>query len=195
MMSFVLFPVASRTSTYAKPYSQFRCLLLVCRFNSWSVTLLDSMDTMWMMGLEDDFKDAVRVVAGQNFTIGKVCSTLTQLVWHLNRNLPARVCAILRDGHPISRRPSIYICPLQRTYSPYARRRPRPPPSPRLRRQPIWPPCLRREHQHVSFPKSDHLIFLITSSIAAQPLPAGWVTKFSSQKLQRASWSISTLQS
>ncbi|RDB31115.1 Endoplasmic reticulum mannosyl-oligosaccharide 1,2-alpha-mannosidase [Hypsizygus marmoreus] len=39
------------------------------KFNGWSVTLLDSMDTMWMMGLHDEFRDAVRVVAAQNFTL------------------------------------------------------------------------------------------------------------------------------
>ncbi|KAF5371378.1 hypothetical protein D9615_009662 [Tricholomella constricta] len=38
------------------------------KFNGWSVTMLDSMDTMWMMGLHDEFADAVKVVAGQNFT-------------------------------------------------------------------------------------------------------------------------------
>ena len=38
-----------------------------CRFNSWSVTLLDSLDTMWIMDLHDESNDAVRVVASQNF--------------------------------------------------------------------------------------------------------------------------------
>lgn len=44
------------------------------RFNGWGVTLLDSMDTMWMMGLHAEFADAVRVVAGLNFTMRAVRS-------------------------------------------------------------------------------------------------------------------------
>ncbi|KAF4602218.1 hypothetical protein EYR40_005422 [Pleurotus pulmonarius] len=32
------------------------------------VSMIDSMDTMWIMGLRDEFNDAVRVVAQQNFT-------------------------------------------------------------------------------------------------------------------------------
>ena len=43
------------------------------RFNGWSVTLLDSMDTMWIMGLHDEFDNALRVVAAQNFTSSSVC--------------------------------------------------------------------------------------------------------------------------
>lgn len=30
--------------------------------------MIDSMDTMWIMGLRAEFDDAVRVVAQQNFT-------------------------------------------------------------------------------------------------------------------------------
>ncbi|KAG6861017.1 hypothetical protein C0995_004870 [Termitomyces sp. Mi166 len=38
------------------------------KFNGWSVTMVDAMDTMWMMGLKNEFSDAVRAVAAQNFT-------------------------------------------------------------------------------------------------------------------------------
>ncbi|KAF9464248.1 glycoside hydrolase family 47 protein [Collybia nuda] len=38
-------------------------------FNGWSVTLIDALDTMWMMGLKEEFYDAVGVVAAQNFTV------------------------------------------------------------------------------------------------------------------------------
>ncbi|KAJ8689444.1 hypothetical protein PTI98_012347 [Pleurotus ostreatus] len=37
-------------------------------FNGWGVSMIDSMDTMWIMGLRAEFDDAVRVVAQQNFT-------------------------------------------------------------------------------------------------------------------------------
>ncbi|KAF9466320.1 glycoside hydrolase family 47 protein [Collybia nuda] len=39
------------------------------KFNGWGVTLIDSMDTMWMMGLHAQFQDAVRLVTKMEFTI------------------------------------------------------------------------------------------------------------------------------
>ncbi|KAF4586522.1 hypothetical protein EYR38_010801 [Pleurotus pulmonarius] len=38
-------------------------------FNGWGVSMIDSMDTMWIMGLRDEFDTAVRVASQQNFTI------------------------------------------------------------------------------------------------------------------------------
>ncbi|KAF7420774.1 hypothetical protein PC9H_011292 [Pleurotus ostreatus] len=37
-------------------------------FNGWGVSMIDSMDTMWIMGLRDEFDNAVRVASQQNFT-------------------------------------------------------------------------------------------------------------------------------
>ncbi|KAG6854248.1 hypothetical protein C0991_008941 [Blastosporella zonata] len=36
-------------------------------FNSWGVTLFDALDTMWVMGLNDTFNDALEVVARSTF--------------------------------------------------------------------------------------------------------------------------------
>lgn len=37
-------------------------------FNGWGATLVDSLDTLWMMGLEDEFEKAVQWVKKINFT-------------------------------------------------------------------------------------------------------------------------------
>ncbi|KAG6829250.1 hypothetical protein H0H92_005130 [Tricholoma furcatifolium] len=38
------------------------------KFNGWSVTMIDSMDTMYIMGLQNEFRDAVQAVASQKFS-------------------------------------------------------------------------------------------------------------------------------
>lgn len=40
---------------------------LNCRWNGWSVTVVDALDTMWIMDLQDDFRDAIPVVANTSF--------------------------------------------------------------------------------------------------------------------------------
>ena len=37
-------------------------------FNGWGATLVDSLDTLWMMGLKDEFEEAVRAVKDIDFT-------------------------------------------------------------------------------------------------------------------------------
>jgi hypothetical protein len=37
------------------------------RFNGWSVTLADSLDTMWLMGLKDEFYKALSLIRRQKF--------------------------------------------------------------------------------------------------------------------------------
>lgn len=37
------------------------------RFNGWGVTLFDSLDTMWIMGLRGEFVDAVQSVKDLRF--------------------------------------------------------------------------------------------------------------------------------
>lgn len=43
-----------------------------CSFHGWGVTMFDSLDTMWLMGLEDMFYDTVEDVAGQEFRMPEV---------------------------------------------------------------------------------------------------------------------------
>jgi mannosyl-oligosaccharide alpha-1,2-mannosidase len=45
------------------------------RYNGWSVTLFDSLDTMWIMGLRDEFHDAVKSIKGSHFNATKVRSS------------------------------------------------------------------------------------------------------------------------
>jgi mannosyl-oligosaccharide alpha-1,2-mannosidase len=44
------------------------------RFNGWSVTLFDSLSTMWIMNLRDEFAEAVKNVKNQRFNNARVFS-------------------------------------------------------------------------------------------------------------------------
>lgn len=37
-------------------------------FGGWAATLVDSLDTLWIMGFHDDFNEAIKTVATLNFT-------------------------------------------------------------------------------------------------------------------------------
>lgn len=56
------------------------------RFNGWSVTLFDSLSTMWIMNLRDEFAEAVKNVKGQRFDSARVffyslsCEWSTKLI-------------------------------------------------------------------------------------------------------------------
>ncbi|CCM04166.1 uncharacterized protein FIBRA_06328 [Fibroporia radiculosa] len=43
----------------------------VDNFNGWGVTLVDGLDTMWIMGLRREFQQAMPVVANMTFALGK----------------------------------------------------------------------------------------------------------------------------
>jgi len=43
------------------------------RYNGWSVTLFDSLDTMWIMGLKDEFNEAVDNIKDRHFNVSSVC--------------------------------------------------------------------------------------------------------------------------
>lgn len=42
------------------------------RFNGWGVTVYDSLDTMWIMGLGEEFAEAVLSIKDQQFNVTKV---------------------------------------------------------------------------------------------------------------------------
>ena len=42
------------------------------RYNGWGVTLFDSLDTMWIMGLKDEFTEAVDSIRDLQFHATKV---------------------------------------------------------------------------------------------------------------------------
>ncbi|CAA7263605.1 unnamed protein product [Cyclocybe aegerita] len=41
------------------------------KYNGWSVTLFDSLDTMWIMGMQEEFADAVKSIKGRHFNATK----------------------------------------------------------------------------------------------------------------------------
>ncbi|KAF8268722.1 glycoside hydrolase [Lactarius quietus] len=55
--------------TYAAPHDELRPLTRgpVDNFNGWGVSIIDSLDTMWLMGLYDEFDDALAFVANATF--------------------------------------------------------------------------------------------------------------------------------
>ncbi|KAL8920314.1 MAG: hypothetical protein Q9172_004546 [Xanthocarpia lactea] len=44
----------------------------VTTFGGWGATLVDSLDTLWMMGLKDDFEDAIQAVNEMDFSTPKL---------------------------------------------------------------------------------------------------------------------------
>ena len=47
-------------------------VLIPLSFNGWKLTLVDALDTMWIMGLEKEFYDAVTQVAELDFELKEV---------------------------------------------------------------------------------------------------------------------------
>ncbi len=43
-------------------------------FNGWGLTAFDSLDTMLIMGLEDEYRKGLNVVKQANFSVSKVRS-------------------------------------------------------------------------------------------------------------------------
>jgi hypothetical protein len=39
------------------------------RFNGWNLSVVESLDTMWIMELYDDFRDAIPIVAQTSFEV------------------------------------------------------------------------------------------------------------------------------
>lgn len=61
-------------------YAAGHCFMLARSFNGWGVTLFDSLDTMIMMGLNDEFARSLPVISRATFettTVSK--SSLTSL--------------------------------------------------------------------------------------------------------------------
>lgn len=53
-------------------------------FNGWGVTLVDGLDTMWIMGLYDDFYRTMPIFANMTFSLDEVCTCcMSYTVWRL----------------------------------------------------------------------------------------------------------------
>ncbi|KAH9012123.1 seven-hairpin glycosidase [Lactarius pseudohatsudake] len=57
--------------THAAPHDELKPIakLPVDNFNGWGLSIVDSLDTMWLMGLYDEFDAGLAVVANVNFTM------------------------------------------------------------------------------------------------------------------------------
>ena len=49
-------------------------MTLSVSFNGWGVTLIDALDTMWVMDLRDEFYEAAPMIANMTFSSEKVRS-------------------------------------------------------------------------------------------------------------------------
>ena len=81
----------------------FLCVRRVCfRYNGWGVSLIDSLDTMWIMGLRGEFDDALEYVASMNFTIPSVRSISStyflgsKVIWDTEK-----IRSFFRDDHSV----------------------------------------------------------------------------------------------
>ncbi|KAJ9074424.1 hypothetical protein DSO57_1006683 [Entomophthora muscae] len=48
-------------------------------WGGWGVTLIDSLDTLWLMGMKDEFKEASQAIAKVNFTRGDVTTSFFEV--------------------------------------------------------------------------------------------------------------------
>jgi mannosyl-oligosaccharide alpha-1,2-mannosidase len=79
----------------------------VDQFSGWAATLVDSLDTLWMMGLRDDFYDAVEAVATIDFgrsTSGRVNTFETNI-----RYLGGLLAAYDLSGHEVLKDKAIEV--------------------------------------------------------------------------------------
>jgi mannosyl-oligosaccharide alpha-1,2-mannosidase len=68
-------------------------------FGGWAATLVDSLDTLWIMGLKDEFNEAVDAVAELDFT---VCALEVLNIFETTiRYLGAFLAAYDLSGHPV----------------------------------------------------------------------------------------------
>ena len=83
-----LLPISGGSSNKLRIFSSFCTFLSIefyfftKRFNGWSVTLFDSLGTMWIMGLREEFKEAVDSIRGIQFNITKVNTIFPQIIIH-----------------------------------------------------------------------------------------------------------------
>jgi hypothetical protein len=53
-------------------------------FNGWALSYIESLDTLWLMGLYEEFDDALAVVANTTFSLPPVSWT----PFHVTRSTP-----------------------------------------------------------------------------------------------------------
>lgn len=69
-------------------------MLIVCiSFNAWGLTMFDALDTMWIMGLDDYFHEAVGHISETSFALKEVRHII--LVSARDSFCKERICPIL----------------------------------------------------------------------------------------------------
>jgi hypothetical protein len=121
------------------------------------VTVIDSLDTMYIMGLREEFDRGLRFVEKADFSQPAVRPIPPAIIntsplfnpLTCNHSDSRGLCPILRDSYPLSRRSSVSLRTVSRTHPPITCRRLRPPPSPRIQYR-KWVSFFWRLHLHVS---------------------------------------------
>lgn len=54
-------------------------------FNGWGVSLIDGLDTMWIMGLQEEFLDSMPTVANMTFVLTLVSMPPSSMVTDTHR--------------------------------------------------------------------------------------------------------------
>ena len=67
-MSSALCPTQHRTSAYPNPSYYLHSERILPSFNGWNVSMIDSLDTMLLMGLHEEFTAALPIVQHGNFS-------------------------------------------------------------------------------------------------------------------------------
>jgi mannosyl-oligosaccharide alpha-1,2-mannosidase len=73
--------------------------MFVDQFSGWAATLVDSLDTLWMMGMRDEFYEAVEAVATIDF--GKSTASTVNTFETCIRYLGGLIAAYDLSGHPV----------------------------------------------------------------------------------------------
>jgi Glycosyl hydrolase family 47 len=83
------------TSIYSLAFSLSLLIINIYSFNGWSVTLVDALDTMWMMELYDEFRDAIPIVANTSFTAREVRLIPDLSPITLKATIQVSICSLL----------------------------------------------------------------------------------------------------
>ena len=79
MMNFCLSMEERSTSEFNRRTIRFLLLMESGSFNGWGLTPYDSLDTMWIMGLHDLFRESLELVAKSTFALDEVCHPSTHM--------------------------------------------------------------------------------------------------------------------
>lgn len=163
-------------------------------FNGWRLTLVDSLDTMLLMGLHDEFREAVPILANMTFALEEVSYVYIcceEFLPHVNPQ--GILCPILRNRHPIPWGASFRLRAVRRAHSACKGRRPGNDATPCVQYHP-WSSYVCREHRLVRMVFRSMHMFPDGLILAAKRGPDGQGRTSCGPKLSAARWSTSILR-